>query len=192
MKQRTILYVYADRENHVFINSGITFSEFVNGLSKPLDNMTLISPKNDVISLVSDYERGFEVFKGNEQILALLSENIYALGDFCFVDFHDADGMEHLSEEQVAELLYLGHLFRPLKSPFFPALQNRFAYLAHDDGFFCKLYCRDEQDFAHVLAVKIMSYINSVKKCNLHHFDPSVQQSLMDIAADGMLIDLSE
>ena len=163
MKQRTILYVYADREKHVFINSGITFSEFVNGLSKPLENLLSISPKTDMISLVSDYARGFEVFEGNKQIQALLSENIYELGDFCFVDFHKMDGIQQLSEEQIAELLYLGHLFRPLKSPFFPALQNRFAYLAHDDGFFCKLYCRDEQDFAHVLAVKIVNYLNSVK-----------------------------
>jgi hypothetical protein len=43
----------------------------------------------------------------------------------------------------MTEILYLPHFGKSLITPFFNRINNNFVYLAHDDGWFCKLYCND-------------------------------------------------
>jgi hypothetical protein len=138
-KSRMQIYVNAALEENKAIYTGITFAEFIKYLPSPIENLMLLMGGSSVLFVETESERGLELFEGRELVDKLTRENLYSLGNFCFTDYAHLGGTKYLSEEQIAELLYLSHMFKPLKLPFFEPLQNRFAYLAHDDGWYCKL-----------------------------------------------------
>ena len=136
MKDRmTDIYIRVSSERHEAVFSGLRFIDFINCATIPIDNILLLK------SGYSSEKRchNFELLEGQENISKLMLENIYHYGDFCFVDYAHASSVNKLNEKQIAELLYLAHMHKPLRSPFFEVLQNNFVYLAHDDGWYCKL-----------------------------------------------------
>jgi len=147
------IYINVSVEEQSVILFGIKFSDFVENTLTPIDNILLLksgflAPKNI---------RGFEVLEGHDSICGLSREDICGIGDFSFVDYSGDDSVNKLSEEQIAELLYLAHTHRPLKSAFFDVLKNNFVYLSHDDGWYCKLFCKDVQ-------VSVSIFINTIQK----------------------------
>lgn len=186
---RRRIYIKATLEKNEIEYSGIEFAEFFNYLPSPMENLMIITGGSNVLSLDTRFERGLEVFDGYGQIEKLTNENIYNFGNFCFVDFMSSQNVSDLSEEQIAELLYLGHLFKPLRSPFFEPLHNNFAYLAHDDGWYCKLYCQNPLDFITVLCKKIIANELSGNICEP---SDSVKENILNLATHGLLIDLDE
>lgn len=192
MKRRTLIYINVNFENHQLIYSGIEFAEFITYLTKPIENIMTITGGSDVILTESKDERGLELFEGYDIIQKLTRENVHSLGNFCFVDYIAPHKTNELREEQIAELLYLGHMFKPLYSPFFNELQNRFAYLSHDDGFFCKLYYRNLEDFLDVINGKIVSLTKSLTKKDINDIDIYTLKNLLQIAETGLLLDFGE
>ncbi|MCL2677695.1 MAG: hypothetical protein FWE85_01420 [Clostridiales bacterium] len=188
-KTRTKIYVKIFPGKNEVIYSGIDFAEFVKYLPQPIKNLMLITGGSNVILSESRFERGLKLFEGYEFIEKLAKENIYNLGEFCFVDYAMPHQTSELSEEQIAELLYLGHMSKPLHTPFFEALQNDFAYLAHDDGWYCKIYCRNLYDFISVLCKKIMLHASNKKA---HEISDDVKERMLQLAMDGILVDLDE
>ncbi len=180
-KARTKIYVKFDIEKNVVVYSGIEFYEFNEYLPRPIENLLLI--KGDYFGNGQAYN--FELLEGREEINKLSKENIYNFGDFCFVDFSENGVVPGLSKQQVAEVLYMAHLGEAMQSPFFNTLQNRFAYLAHDDGSYCKLYCRELDEFMTVLGRKITNHLNVP-------LPVAIRNRLMQIATGGLLIDLEE
>jgi hypothetical protein len=127
--------------------------------------------------------------EGYHEIERLAKEDVYNYGDFCFVDYETPQSVINLRDEQIAELLYLGHLHKPLHSAFSKALRNRFAYIAHDDGWFCKLYCQNPLDFGVVLCKKILTGFTTANQ--LCPSDDTII-SILHLAEGGLLIDLDE
>ncbi len=188
-KIRTKIYVKVSPENNEVVFSGIEFAEFIEYLPKPIENLMLITGGSSIILAETNVERGLELFEGFALIKKLIKQDIYNLGNFCFVDYASAGNTSGLSEEQIAELLYMGHMFKPLHLPFFDQLRNRFAYLAHDDGWYCKLYCKNLLDFITVLCKKITADAPIKDIC-----EPSndVKEKVLKLTTDGLLIDLDE
>ena len=141
----------------------------------------------NAILLETKFERGLELFEGSEYVKKLTMEDVYSLGDFGFVDYAFPHNTSELSEEEIAELLYLGHMFKPLRSPFFEVLQNRFAYLSHDDGWYCKIFCRHPCNFFAVLFKKI--FANSEMICEP---PDKIMEQALQLATKGLLIDLED
>ncbi|MCL2248446.1 MAG: hypothetical protein FWC13_04185 [Oscillospiraceae bacterium] len=131
MKKRTILYVKTWPENNQIIYSGITFAEFIGFLPKCVENLMIISGECDAITLDTKHERCFNLFEGQEQVQRLAMEHIYSFGDFCFVDYASPDDLRTLGEGQIAELLYMGHMHKPLENPFFDQIQMIFVSRAN-------------------------------------------------------------
>ena len=107
------------------------------------------------------------------------------------MDFNQRENFEKLEPLEIADLLYLGHMFEPVRSPFFDRIQNRYAYLAHDDGWYCKLYCRFFRDFEDVIANKIVSMVSTSKRRRIYPLSSDLKKNLMSLAENGLLIDLS-
>jgi len=185
---RTKVYVKINSEENYVLFSGIEFAEFIRYLPQPMENLMLIMGGSSLIMAETNLERGLELFEGPDLIGKLSKRDLYNLGNFCFVDYGYVGKTSDLSEEQIAELLYLGHMFQPLKSPFFEPLQNRFAYLAHDDGWGCKLYCRNLNDFIPVLLGKIMARA----QVSVSTYPELINNNLLQLATTGLLIDLEE
>jgi len=186
-KQRVIVYIKTNPKKNEIVYSGIEFAEFIRYLQQPIENLMIITGGCGCISGSTKYERGLELFEGYELVQKLTEKSDHIFGDFCFVDYSSPKNTEKLSEEQIAELLYLGHVFKSLHSPFFEALQNRFAYLAHDDGWYCKLYCKDLNDFIPVLCNKITSSIDVAEGIT-----DVIGEELFQLTTKGILFDLDK
>ena len=180
-KTRTTIYVNADAENNCVIFTGIEFAEFIRHLRQPLENLMLL--KGDYFG--NGYANGFELLEGRGEIEELAKEDIYRFGDFAFMDYREKGAAARLSRQQIAEALYMAHMGEAFGSPFFDPLCNRFAYLAHDDGWRCRLYCRDMGEFFDVICGKIADYTKAP-------MPGSIKSHLAAIAGEGLLIDLAE
>ena len=76
----------------------------------------------------------------------LLSSPQHLNGDFWWIDYRNEHRLLAIGDEELAELCFLAHLGRPLKSPFFRSLENRFVYIGHDNGYHTSIFVRDRLD----------------------------------------------
>ncbi|MDL2273398.1 hypothetical protein LJC34_02480 [Oscillospiraceae bacterium OttesenSCG-928-G22] len=191
-RKRKKVYIKLNSEKKEFVYTGIEFYEFIKFLLNPIENLIIITGGHYLISNESKIERGLELFNGQQCIINLSKENIYNLGNFCFVDYDRQSKVTDLSEAEIAELLYLGHMFKPLKSPFFKPIHNRFVYLSHDDGWYCKLYCNDYKDIISILFGKINHAFFKGKRRLRPSSYADLQDALLGLMQEGLLIDLDE
>lgn len=183
-KPRTKLYVKLNPEKGEIIYTGIQFTEFQRYLLHPIKNMILL--KGHYEGNRQNYN--FELLEGSNEINNLTKENIYHFGNFHFVDYAVEGAEAKLSAQQIAELLYITHMWKPLQSPFFAQLENRFVYLAHDDGYFCKLYCREFIEFIHIFFRKMTdNFILNKTKNSI-----TIEEQILKLAVSGILVDLEE
>lgn len=185
---KKLLYINTNVQNNEYIYTGIPLNSFFSYLNYSIHNLLLI--KGNYIG--NGYKKNFELIEGDEAIQLLTQSDFYDYGDLCFVDYCDKKRVEQLSDEEIAELLYLGHMYKPLKSPFFEVLENRIVYLSHDNDFFCKLYCKDMMIFFHI----VMEHIKSIMQELYGRFDLNVHKDLkewlIDFSEKGLLIDFSD
>ena len=184
--ETTTIYVKLSEERQEAVFSGIKFVDFI--------ECTPISIEN-ILLLKGDYSgekcwRKLELLEGRDNVIKLMRENINNYGDFCFVDYADGISISQLSEEQIAELLYLAHMYKPLKSPFFEVLKNKFAYLAHDDGWYCKLYCEDREIAISILLNKLRKSIQEVLHDNGTLLPSGLTEEIYKLSTRGLLIKL--
>lgn len=185
---RDVFYINAFPENNELVYYGMQLNEFIKYAPVEINKLLILEGEY--------YGRGFrsktklEVVE-NDEMDEFLGEDVYSYGDFSWVDFDERDNVENLEPQELAELLYLGHMFKPIKSPFFDKIQNRYAYLAHDDGWFCRLYCREYSDFKEIICNKIIDTVSTSKRRKIYPFSEEVKEELLNLAKDGLLIDFN-
>jgi len=77
-----------------------------------------------------------------------------------------------------------------LKSPFFEVLQNNFAYLSHDDGLYCKLFCKKWQSSISILFNKLQKNIQTALCNNEYTLPKNLIEAIQKLAVSGLLISL--
>lgn len=189
---RTKLYIAFIPENSLIVYSGIQFKEFMQYLSEPINNIMILTGGDDVLLLNSNFEKGFETIEGRKNLTDLEQADIYALGKFGFIDYAVSDMPQKLTDEQVAELLYLAHMSKPLKNVFYNVLENKFVYLTHDDGFYGRLYCKEINDFMNVLIKKIVKFVSQKLRKEIKNIDEEVKIKLLSILSEGIYFDLDK
>ncbi len=156
-----VIYVHKHKEQHYVLSYGITFQDFVHHLPIRLQNILLLKHQCDETSF--NIHTMMEYIE-KDQIDDLLKDDVNGYGDFCWIDFAEEVGVNELKGQEIAELLFLGHLKQHLKLPFYSNLNNRFVYLAHDDGWFNKVYYRDFNHFYTILGGSIADKLSEVRK----------------------------
>jgi hypothetical protein len=157
---KDIIYVHKNPDRHYVVTYGIHFNEFAMNARKPLKNLLLIKHQ---------YEHGaFNIhthmeYVEQDEMKKIIDDGVQSYGDFCWIDFEEEVGVDELNGQEIAELLYMGHIKQPLNPPFYSKLNNRYAYLSHDDGWFNKVYYRDFEDFYHMLGATLSSKLSTVK-----------------------------
>jgi len=157
---RDLLYVHLNQTDQYVISYGIEFSEFAAAFSGSLNHLLLLEHRFD------DTEYNMHTlleYCPEDRINKLAAEDVYGYGDFCWIDFMEEEVLNELSDQEMAELLYLGHFKHHLKLPFYNKLDNRFVYLTHDDGWFNKTYYRSFKDFFHLLSDVISFKLGELK-----------------------------
>lgn len=185
-KLRDILYIKAYPESNVADIYGLEFHEFIK--YAPLEPKQLMLLKTGYPRSELDQHTGFEIVI-ESGIADLLKEDIYHYGNFCWVDFSSIEDMQKLTNTQIAELLYLEHVFKPISSPFFEEINNRYAYMSHDDGWHLRLFMRNYDDLKEIIANKVAGMVSALKRTKDYPFPETVKEKLAALAPDGLLID---
>ncbi|MBA4536862.1 hypothetical protein H1Z61_06835 [Bacillus aquiflavi] len=194
-----LVYIYLNENNQYILSHGIEFFEFAQTVPNPLGNILLLKHQFDD----GDFNMHTLLeYVPSERIEKLIKDDVYDYGDFCWLDFEEEDGLNELTQQEIAELLYLGHLKQHLHTPFYSQLGNQYVYLAHDDGWFNKTYYRHLEDFYWMLGRLIPSKVGKLKfekslfRIGKKRSYPTIQQdtllSLRDMIKEGTVISLKK
>ncbi len=188
-KVRDVFYIYANPIDNYYLYYGMEFKEFVCCNPVRLENI-LVTDGNYI---TNNFNRSWllETANGEDEIIELSKEDIYGLGNFHWIDYDNDIALNECTPEEKAEVLYLSHFGKPIKSPFFSKINNKFVYLAHDDGWFCKLYCSDMSVFAEIIANKIIYSFSTNKRRKIYPMPEEIKNSLLELTKKGLLIDFS-
>jgi len=187
VKSKTVqIYAKLSPERNEAVFSGIKFVDFIECTPIPIENILLPKP----VGIGNRYFKRFELLEEKNDISKLKLQNIYSYGDFCFIDYANMESVSELTEEQIAEILYLVHMYKPLKSPFFDALQNNYVYLSHDDGWYCKLYCKEQQALTSLLLNKLLKSINELCRNTVISLPGDLSEKVAKLSTRGMLLQL--
>ena len=187
---RDLLYISeaSSSEGNFFTICGLSFSEFIKGVERPLNLLVLHSLFPDPTSF---QEISFDAIRDNledqrfNDLDKLLDNPKYLDGDFCWVDYCDEQRLLAIEDEELAELCFLARQNRPLNSPFFPSLDNRFVYFGHDDGFHTSLHVRDRRDYGRIL-------LSAIQQKAVHHgFNFDDTGDILNLLKDGLVIDFT-
>lgn len=180
---RNLVYVYLNETDQYVLSYGIEFAEFMSSLSNRINYLLLLKHQFD------DGELNVHTlleYVPSENFKKIISDDVYSYGDFCWIDFEEVDGLNECSGQEIAEFLYLGHLKTHLKPPFYNQLRNRFVYLAHDDGWWNKVYYRNLKDFYRMLGEVVVGKL-SEQKLEKSFFLVRKQRELPNIGTDIIL-----
>lgn len=198
--QGKIIYIYGEKHNKCFVTSGISFHDFLSSTRTQIENMLLL--KHRFLEVDFHLTSHFEYVEGEAGIRKLARERVSQYGDFCWVDFKDINDLETLEPEEIATLLYLGHMKEPLVGkPLFPRLRNSFAYFATEGEQYTKVYYRYLQDFIYMLCKVIPLQLTKGSKKNFLPFikgkplpmiPMSEMEKLLPNMEDGLIFNLEQ
>lgn len=192
------IYIHMNDSDRFVISSGISFSNFINGIPLDLPNLLLIRHKFEDshfnMHLLLDYADA-------DSLKKLSADDVQGYGDFCWLDFTEEEYLNQLSGQEIAEILYMGHFKEHLKSPFYRKLQNQFVYLTGDDGRLNKTYYKSWEPFYSMLGAVIsqkithqreISFLNFRKKKSVPSIPGKILRSFMSDMKEGLVISIEK
>ena len=179
-KEKQLIYVKTNPIEYEYICMGISVCDIWKAVKTINSDIILIKSDDLGDECINNFEIIYE-----DNIDDFLSR--YRLGDLCFMDCDNKEKMRELNDNEIAEMVFIGHMQRPLNSPFMKKIGNRIVYAGHDNDYLCKLYCADKSDFYDILNTKIQSYIFRKYKINVN-----IGYSFMEECVNGVLIDLDD
>lgn len=185
-RTREVLYLLYNKDERKVLSYGMEFYEFVKCLNKKPNNILVLEGKFCGSSF--DYTTRCEMCYGDD-LDVFMTEDVYNYGDFCWVDFVTEEKLKTLTPSEIGELLYLGKLQKPINSPFFTKLENRFTYLAHDDGWRNIVYYKDAYDYVCILGNLIKSKLEKLHNIHVESLGENVINELVELSEDGLTID---
>ncbi len=186
---RDVFYVNANADESYYEYYGMEFSEFLRYCPLPIPQILLLDPRvydNEPLNLAMSMTTLDE-----QAIASLARQGAYELGNFHWMDYASEEGLARCTEQEKAEILYLNHYCNPLHTAFFTSVGNRFVYLAHDDGWYCRLYCKDMAVFGDIIANKIIGHFATNKRRKMYPIGSEIKSQLLEWAKGGLLIDFS-
>lgn len=154
------IYVHINPNQDYVMSNGIELKEFYTALSGHLHHLLLLKHQYENASF--NMHTHLEYVRA-EEIIDVIKDNVSSYGDFCWIDFEDEAGLDEMSGQEIAELLYIGHMKSHLRVPFYKKLNNRFVYLSTEDGLMNRTYYREWGDFFTMLGNVIPSKWSSLR-----------------------------
>ncbi|MGX6992206.1 hypothetical protein CBF34_06600 [Vagococcus penaei] len=196
---RDYLYVHLDRVSNSILSRGLTHNDFYRYTLHRPQNLLLLNP----IDQNGEYEThtGFRVIRGArfvDSYLAIMSQKKGQ--ETKWIDFEDYDVLQRLTANEVAELLYFGHMKSQLNSPFFYKLQNNYAFFEINEDT-TKVYYRNIDDFYRILSKKLSLLVDDKintsvsffrKKIIITEMPVDIVERLKLVMQEGVIFDTSQ
>ncbi|WP_168124007.1 hypothetical protein [Paenibacillus sp. HB172176] len=183
---REIIYVSGNEaENKCFYSYGIEFHEFMACMNNRPENLILL--KHDFDNAEWNQLSRFD-YVTSQRIDELINDYVYGYGDFCWVDFNIEEDLDQLTNLQIAELLFFGHLAKPLHE--IPKV--RFSYYAHDDGWFNKLYVTNIEEYEMMISKVIEFKLEKLTRRTFINIPRDISRVLLELTEKGLFINLSK
>lgn len=182
---KDIVYIDFFPEDSCVVTSGLGFCTFYDGIASKPKNMLLLS---NCFRHAKMHPKTRMEYADEENLPLLYKDDIYNYGDFCWVDYESQAGLEKMTPQELAELLYLNHYQEPLHSVFFESLGNRYFYCAHDDGWWTMVYMKNLEDMIPVLEYKILTELKGRKR-SIPPIPPELLGQLYEICKQGAIFD---
>jgi len=182
---RNLIYFNYDSDINRVISYGIEFKEFIQSLSKR---------PNNILVLEGNFGSSFDFTTNCEYCISgdideFTKEDVYSYGNFSWIDFESVGSLKTLTPQEVAELFYIGKIWRPVTSSFFEKLNNRFVYTAHDDGWTNHTFYNNILDFQEVLGKVITSKVKEIYNLDLDLIEHNIIFKLCELSKQGIAID---
>lgn len=183
---RDLIYVNYDNDLDRVISYGIEFKEFIQSLSKK---------PNNILVLKGDYGSAFD-FTTNceycigEDIDEFIEEDVYSYGDFSWIDFDKINNLKTLEKQEVAELFYVSKMWEPINDTYYKKINNRFIYVAHDDGWINYTYYNNVLDYQEILSNVIVNKIKKIYDIHIDFISKEIMIKLCELSMIGIAIDL--
>lgn len=163
------LYVHLDGISNSILSKGLTHHDFHRYTLERPENLLLLDPYVSE----GEYENhsGFRVIRGEENIdhyFDSLVSNPKQRG-IKWLDFKEYDVLKQMTPNEIAELLYFGHMKSQLRSPFFYKLQNNYAFFDMGNHL-TKIYYRYIEEFYQTLSQKLTQKVINQLNANRSFF----------------------
>lgn len=197
---RLNLYVHYDSVTNHFLTRGVDMvvTDFPNNYLP--QNMILSNAAEDFGRY--DIHTDFKILRGQAEVVDYL--------DLChkekrrianWIDFDSVEMMHQLFPLEIAELLYLFHANKALKSPFFYKLQNNYVYLTMANGL-VKTYYRHMTHFYNRIQRVLVENVNDLlnengswlikRKKEATIIPPDMVEALSPLFMNGLKIDFNQ
>lgn len=149
------IYVHLDTTSNSLMTKGIQHADFFHSVIHQPKNLLLLDPDSD--EGVFESHTGLKIIEGPDQVASYLGGLKRRREKFPvkWIDFADVGMLKQLTPQEIAELLYFGHMKIHLRSPFFYKLQNNFAYFELGESL-NRVYYRYLEEFYRVLGDKLV------------------------------------
>ncbi|WP_071131076.1 hypothetical protein [Enterococcus timonensis] len=152
------LYVHLDTTNNAVVTKGISHEDFYQGLFHRPKNLLLLDETTEAGQF--EPHTALKMIEGPQEVAAYLAglRIRREKNPVKWVDFSDLAMLKQLTPQEIAELLYFGHMKMHLRAPFFYKLQNNFAYFELNPEF-NRVYYRYIEEFYGILGQKITTCV---------------------------------
>lgn len=181
-------YVYIEKGNGgSWWLSGVQFREFLQEYSPA--NLLLLEHQH--LHATRHPGTGFD-FVAADGLKVFGEDDHYQYGDLAVLDLPDISRLNGFPKQAVAELLYFAHAWEPLSTPFLPHLENRLAYLTHDDGWMAKVWVQPPTALFAMIGGVIASRLGRVYRRRVRALPSDLLDRMQPWAAQGVLVDFTD
>lgn len=182
------VYIRIDENNNLIYTSGITFHDFINAMEFNDKNLLILAgyPK-----LGEFYDKLNLEYITKENVTEFANEDVYNYGDFSWIDFKSLESLAKVSKDELAQMLYMKYMFTPFNSYKTPSLNNNYAYISHDDGWWNNLYIDDTTEYKKMLAYLLIKNLKGKKRI-ITPPNEELLRWLFDLCKQGVILDFEE
>lgn len=155
-----VLYFHLNHSDHFVLSYGYSFPEFYKSVTKPIQNILLLKQSTDEGEL---HLHTLLQYVTEENMEGFINRGSYKNGSLCWIDFDELSNLDLVEGQELAELLYLGHLKKHLKIPFYQTLNNQYVYLSDEESMFVKTFYKDLMSFYNMVSNLIPFKLRQLK-----------------------------
>ena len=190
--QRRYIYANLEKIDNLVFAYGIDQSDFVHGIKRLPGNLVSLVGVDDEEHAVNAHT-GLNVINDANDIRRYLLQS--HTGQVKWMDYDEVGDLDFLTATEIAELLYLGHMNRPIRSPFNYKLRNRYVFLEQRNGG-VKLYCYYLSAFNHILNASIVRHTLAayrsrrmfMRTLQVPRVPEAILKQLIQLMPDGLFI----